>query len=47
MDTSALSALILAGILALERMFSKIKKCHTGCIDIEMNKEVPSPKNAE
>ena len=50
MDASALSALIIAGILALERMFSKIKKCKSGCVDIEMKKEAPepsSPKNAE
>jgi len=50
MDASALSALIIAGILALERMLSKIKKCKSGCVDIEMKKEPAepsSPKNAE
>ena len=48
MDASALSALIIAGILALERMFSKIKKCKSGCVDIEMKRAEPSsPKNAE
>jgi hypothetical protein len=50
MDASALSALIIAGILALERMLSKIKKCKSGCVDIEMKKdptEPSSPKNSE
>ena len=50
MVASALSALIIAGVLALERMFSKVKKCKSGCVDIEMKKDVnepSSPKNSE
>lgn len=50
MDASSLSALIIAGILALERIISKVKKCNSGCISVEMKKEPndpTSPKNAE
>jgi hypothetical protein len=50
MDASALSALIIAGILAIERILSKVKKCNSGCVSVEMKKEPnepSSPKNSE
>jgi hypothetical protein len=47
MEPISIISLIIAGILAIERMFKRVKKCNSGCCSAEMATEPISPKNIE
>lgn len=47
MEPISIISLIIAGILAIERMFKRIKKCNSGCCSAEMVSDPASPKNIE
>ena len=44
MEPLSLTSLIIAVILAVERIFNKIKHCRSACCELDM-KEINSPKN--
>ena len=50
MEPTILVSLIIACILAVERIISKIKKCRSGCCELDMKQDgnqPSSPKSIE
>lgn len=47
MEVISIVSLIIAGILAIERMFKRVKKCKSACCSAEMVTDPNSPKNIE
>ena len=45
MEIISITSLVIACVLALERMFKRVKKCRSGCCDIELQNAPSSPKN--
>lgn len=46
MEPLSLTSLIIAVILAVERIFNKIKHCRSACCELDM-KDATSPKNLQ
>lgn len=47
LDPISVISLVIAGILAIERMFKRVKKCNSACCSAEMVSDPSSPKNIE
>ena len=46
MDAITISTLVITIVLVVERVIKQIKHCKSGCCELDMKNDLPSPKPA-